>query len=201
MTGCLETVARTAIFSGRNIDKSANGKAREGAALGQTKNLFDELAKFEGKIGNGAKTALNALKEFSRSSKPLEYAGVAADFASKHVNPLICVSSGIDVLMSDDKEYALATNAAGLGAMFGVEHLMKQHLGDVIDSVKTDVLKIKDSYKTVDKVVSFAQRAGKGKLTPIIKGVAFVVGSCAAYSAGEKFGKLLLGREEAKSKE
>lgn len=192
----LESVTRSLIFGSRNIDKSANGQAREGAAVGQIKNVFNEAAKLDGIIGRGAQSALNAFSTFTKSSKPLEYFGKAVDFAAKNVNPLICISAGIDVLNSDDKEYTLTTDAAGLAAMFGTEHLMKKHLGTIVDSVKEDALKIQEKSKFAKEIIEAARKVGKGKLTPIIKGIAFVAGSCTAYSVGEQFGKLLIGREK-----
>lgn len=197
----LENATKSLVFGERNIDKSANGQAREGVAVGQIKNVFNEAAKLDGKIGKGAKTALEAFNSLTKSSKPLEYVGKAVDIAAKNVNPLICLSAGIDVLNSDDKEYTLTTDVAGLTAMFGVEHLMKKHLGNAIDAVTKRIVENKDKNKIIDEVVKITQTNAKGKMMPIVKGLAFVAGSCVAYSIGEQFGKLLLGRDKMTQKE
>lgn len=183
----------SAIFCVRNIDKAeTQSKPTRGyIAAGQGAKVIDYVAKLDNKVGKTAKTALEALQKVARNEKLVEYAGKAIDFASKNINPLICFSAGMDVLTSDDKESALVTNATALGAMFGVEHLMKKHLDEI---PKMDFMK-----GISEKVMKFAkENKCEGKLPAILHGVAFVIGSCTAYSVGEKFGSLLLGKKEVK---
>lgn len=190
------------IFGGRNIEKTSDGHIGKAPVAGvQIFKSTEEAAKLEGKIGDSARTTLKKLNGWAKNSKTIDYAGKAVKIASDYVNPLICVSAGIDIMRADekDKKAAIVTNVTALTTMFGVEKIMKNHLGDVIDSVKDDIIKMKDKSKVAEEVVKFAQQVGKGKLTPIVKGVAFVVGSCAAYSVGEKFGKLLLDSEKPAS--
>lgn len=189
----MSNIVSSAIFCARNVDKAEEqGKtARWAVAAGQAKKVTDYVTTLDNKVGKTTKTAVESLHKAAKSEKLLEAAGKAVDFASKNINPLICVSSGIDVLTSDDKEAALVTNAAALGSMFTVEKLMKEHMDDL---PKMDWLK-----GITAKVEKFAKanHCEKG-LPKIIHGVAFVIGSCTAYSAGENFGKLLLsGRNKA----
>lgn len=187
----MPNVISSAIFCARNVDKAENqGKVgRWSVAAGQAKKVADHVSTLDNTLGREAQAAIDAFKTASKSSKALEYAGKAVDFAAKNINPLICVSSGIDVLMADDKESALVTNTAALTSMFAGEKLMKEYMDEIP--------KIKGVDRIAEKVLEFAKKFKcEGKLPSIIHGVAFVTGSCLAYSAGEGFGKLLLGQTQ-----
>lgn len=181
----MSNVVSSAIFCARNIDKAEQGKTgRAAVAVGQAKKVTDYISLLDNSVGKTAKTAVDAVKRIAEKEKLVSYAGKAVDFAAKNVNPLICVSSGIDVLMSDDKQSALIENAGALSAMFAVEHLMKKHLDEIP--------KIKGFDNIAKKVMNFAAKHKvEGKVPAIAHGVAFVLGSCAAYSLGNKFGTLV----------
>lgn len=181
----------TAIFCARNTDKVLDqGKdSRIGVAVGQGKNLLESVAKYDNAAGEGSKVVLGTLKNLANNDALLKFAGKAVNIAANNINPLICVSAGIDVLTSDDKESALITNTTALGSMFAVESLMKKHLDEI---PKMDCMK-----GISEKVLKFAEGTkAEGKLPAIIHGVAFVIGSCAAYAAGEKFGHLLTSKSD-----
>lgn len=189
----MTNVVATAIFCARNTDKALDqGKVgRIGVAVGQSKNLLEAVAKYENAAGKGSKAALGAMRNLANNDALLKFAGKAVNFASNNINPLICVSAGIDVMRSDDKESALITNATALGSMFAVEKLMKKYLDEI---PKMECMK-----GISQKVLKFAEGTkAEGKLPAIIHGVAFVIGSCTAYAAGEKFGHLLTGQSDKK---
>jgi len=172
------------IFCARNIDKAENqGKTgRWAVAVGQGKKVADYVTTLDNEIGKTSRTAVDALKTFAKSEKLLAYAGKAVDIASKNVNPLICVSSVIDVVNSDDKQSAIITNTAALGSMFAVEKVMKDHLDDI---PKLECFK-----DFSEKILKYSKETPHMKGIPaIIHGVAFVAGSVLAYSIGEKLGK------------
>lgn len=191
----MSNIVSSAIFCARNVDKAENHDkiGRWAVAAGQGKKVVDYVRTLDNEVGKSANEAVEGLKMFSKSEKLLSYAGKAVDFASKNVNPLICVSSGIDVLMADDKDEALVKNAAALSTMFAVEHVMKKHMDDVV--------KIKGIDKIAEKVMGFAKRfKAEGKVPAIAHGVAFVVGSCVAYNVGEKFGSLVINKVRGEEK-
>ena len=183
------TIVRSAIFGVRNVNKTKNGQiGRSTVAVGQAKKVVDYVKTLDNTLGKSARTASQALTKAAKSEHLWNVAGKAVNFASEHINPLICVSAGIDVLMAEDKEEALVTNTAALASMFTVEKLMKKHLDEVT--------KIKGIDKIAQKIVKFAKtHKYAGKLPAIIQGAAFVAGSITAYNIGEKFGKLLLGKK------
>ena len=205
----MSNIVSSTIFCGRNIDKAKNQEkvSRYSVAVGQSKNVFDKVKHFketqsvinnvktvfnevlslDTKLEKSTKSALTSLSIFAENSKSLEYVGKAVDFAGKHVNQLICVSSGIDILKADDKEAAFVTNTTALMTMFGVEKLMKKHLDNIP--------KTKCMERITKKVLKFAEKKPFRGIPAIIHGVSFVIGSCTAYSIGEKFGKILIGKE------
>lgn len=195
MADALAVAVRTGIFCGRNVEKTNEGHA--GKALvcaGQAANLWDYVNKLDNKVGDFAKGATQTLNGLAKNNKLLEGAGKVVDFASKNVNLLIGVSAGIDVLNSDDKEKALVTNATALGSMFAVEGLMKKHLDSVHE--------MKGIKNIAEKLVKFEKNNHcEGKLQSIIKGVAFVVGSCTAYNVGSKFGELVIDKARGTKEE
>lgn len=189
MPDALAIAVRSTIFGERNIKKAEthHNPVPDAIAVGQGNRVINAVAELDGKFGKGAKTAVEAMQEISKSDKLIECAGKAVNFVSKNINPLIIVSAGYDVLQSDDKQSALITNTAALSSMFGVEHLMKKHLDDIPKM---------DCMKGIVKQIAKFEKENKceGKVSSIIHGVAFVVGSCASYSIGNKFGQLLLGQ-------
>jgi len=174
------------IFCCRNIDKVENQDkiGRVPVAIAQANNVFQAVQQLDNAIGKSAKSASDALHNVAKEEKLLEYMGKGVSILSKKVNPLICVSSGIDVLRADDKEKAILTNGAALGAMFLVEDQMKKHL-DKIPKMEF----MKDITKNIMKFAK-SHNCEKG-LPAVAHGVAFVIGSCVAYSSGEKFGNLV----------
>lgn len=185
----MSNVVSSAVFCARSVDKAENGQfGRWTVAAGQGKKVADYVATLDNQVGKTAKTAYDALHTASKSEKLLQYGGKALNLAAEYVNPLICVSSGIDVLMADDKESALIKNICGLGAMFAVENAMKHHLDDVV--------KIKGIDKIAQKVMQWAKtfKGGEKTVPAIIHGAAFVIGSCTAYNIGNKFGTLVANK-------
>lgn len=183
-------VVSSAIFCARSVDKAENkGQfGRWAVAAGQAKKVVDYVQGLDNKVGKTTKTAVDAMQTASKSEKLLKFGGQALELAAKNVNPLICVSSGIDVLMADDKESALIKNVCGLGTMFAVENVMKNHLDDVV--------KIKGIDKIAQKVMTWAKtfKGGEKVVPAVIHGAAFVIGSCTAYNVGNKFGTLVASK-------
>lgn len=188
MADAIALAVRSGIFGARNTQKDY----RQPVVVGQTARVVENISTLDNKIGKSAKSALEAFKMAAQDEKVLQYAGKAVKFASDNINPLICISTGIKVLAAEDKESALVTNGTALASMFAVEHLMKKHMDEIP--------KLKCFEGIAEKVMKFSSKNKYTKAIPsIISGIAFVVGSCTAYSAGEKFGNLLMG-EKGKAK-
>lgn len=205
MADPISACVRSTVFGERNLEKGNNGQvARYSVAAGQSKKVYDSIMEYDKAVGFSNKTAINAVKNVAdkvktvaKSDVVVDYACKAVNFASKNVNPLICLSSGIDVLTAEDKTSALVTNAAGLGAMFTVEHYMHDKLDDGMKKIVSFVQKAGEKNKTIANICEKVAKSGHGgKLASIAKGLAFVVGSCTAYSVGENMGKSLIGEQD-----
>lgn len=171
------------IFCCRNIDKVEYDDkiGRFPVAIAQANNVFQAVQELDNVVGKKAKNASAILSDFAKEEKLVAAAGKGVQFLSKNVNPLICVSAGLDVFNSKDKEKSLLTNGYALGTMFVVEDLMKHNLDKIP--------KMKSMEKISESVMKFAKshKCEKG-LPAVVHGVAFVIGSCMAYSLGEKLG-------------
>lgn len=182
-------IVSTTLFCAKNLNNVGNGHDSKWLpASGQLAKLGKEINKYDNAISRGTKSAVDALKGVVKNEKVFEYAGKAIDLASKSINPLICASAGVDVLMADDKESALITNTAAVASMFAVEGLMKKHLKNTLK----DVSEIKGMDKITEEVMRSASKYKHGgKLPAIIEGATFVLGSGLAYNFGQKFGSLV----------
>ena len=178
------------IFTVRNINKTENGEiGRAPVFIGQAAGVIGEISKYDNAVAVGTKNVLSAFSELSKESKVLNYAGKFAKFASENVNPLIAVSGGVKVLMSDDKQSAAITEASALSAMFLGEALVKKNYDKIagISAVKSAM-----SSKCAKAVTDFLQKTKlKGAAGAIVKGVSFVGASIASYEAGHYIGEKL----------
>lgn len=196
-------VVSSVIFCARNIDKAENQDkvGRWPVAIAQADNIFQAVKKLDNGLGKTARTASEVLQKGAKQEKLIEGMGKGLNFLSKNINPLICVSAGIDVLNSDNKVEAFTTNTTALASMFMVEDYMKKHLDEYVNKGVSKLVEVKDKNKTLEKIVdAIAKTKYAGKIPKIISGVAFVIGSCTAYDIGDKFGNLLIGENPAEEK-
>ncbi len=180
----MSNVVSTTIFCMKNTNKADNGDVGRGVvATAQVNNIFKAVSAYDNKVGKTTKAAVDAFEQISKENKAVAYAGKGLNFLSRNINPLICVSSGIQVLTSDDKERAGIIQGTALGTMFIGEGTMKNQFP-----------KLKE-YKGVDKLIKNIQKFAKKwhcekGLPAVIKGLTFVTGSTLSYAVGEKLGKM-----------
>ncbi len=157
----------TALFAIRNTKRSSNGEyGRVPVAIGQITNGLKEFSQQSNIFAKGVRGALQTAEEVAKYDKMCGKLAKAVKFASENVNPLIVCSSGINVMLADDKKSALISESGTLTGMFATEAVMKKHLDKVIDA-----LPISKRWK------------------PIVKGFAFVAGSIGGSTIGNKIGK------------
>ena len=188
------------IFTYRNIDKTQNGDVGRGAvAYGQAAGLVQEIAKYDGAIANGAKSALSAFSNLAKNNKAFEYAGKVTKFAINNVNPLICVSAGIKTAKSNEKVKTGITETAALATMFAGEGLIKLKYDKVINSkaFQNVLTKAKDT-KVFKPVFDYLTKHKlNGKAANVLKGLIFVGGSMGSYAIGHKLGSDIADRVKA----
>ena len=193
------TLAST-IFAYRNYDKAANGDVGRGAvAAAQAAGVIQEVAKYDGLVANGARSATSVFSHLAQQNKAFEYAGKVTKFAVNNVNPLICVSAGIKTAMSDDKVKTGITEATALTAMFAGEGLTKLNYGKIINSKAfKNLLEKASKQKFLEPVFKFITKHKlQGKIGTVVKAITFIAASMGSYAIGHKYGEELSNRVKA----
>lgn len=186
----------TLIFFIRNGNRAQNGESgRSMVAVGQGANLLKQISAMDNSIfkdsrssvqafqtisqnsgrfdkcihymASGARELINDGKKLAESDKVFRGISKGVKFASDNVNPLIVVSSGINVLTSDDKQSTIIAEGGNLAGMFAMEGWMKKHLDGIVEKLP------------VSK-----------KWRPIVRGISFVIGSIGASTIGCNIGKV-----------
>ena len=184
----LAVFLKAATFGGRNADKVVNGsnghhdEGRVFATTGQLTAAGKAAAKLDNLLGKSAQAAIDIMCKTSEHNKVLDYAVKGANWASKHVNPLLVGAAGYRVVTSKKKDEALKKEVCGMSAMFGTEALMKEFLNS--EYLKNVHSGMKNKY-------------AKAALA-VIEGLGFVAGSIAGSNVGYKVGELYVNATNAK---
>ena len=99
----------TALFGIRNLNKNdpkdivRKSVAGELQLLNASKAAVGAIMKYDNAIGNSAKSAVNVFQEATKHNKIFNGAAKAVNWGCNNINPILCVSGGVKVLMSDDK--------------------------------------------------------------------------------------------------
>lgn len=194
----------TIIFDARNLDKAGHGDTgRIGAAAAQTTNLLSEASKSSiTPLKNAASTIFNYVDDAGNLIGVTNAASKVTSVASKAVNPLLCVASGIRVLKDDDQYAALIEEGCAMGAMFAGEKLFKILVANPVAQKE-----ITTSAKWAKNIASALQDAtknltGKKKiLVSIVADLALVGVSILSFDIGKKIGKKLSGRDQEASED
>lgn len=178
------------IFTYRNFEKTENGEiGRAPVFIGQAAGVLSEVAKYDNALAVGAKNVLSIFSDLAEGNKALTYAGKFAKFASENVNPLIAVSGGVKVLMSEDKQSTAITEASALAAMFTGEGLVKSNYDKIVNSNK---MKSFLNAKHIKPIVEFLEKKNiRGVTGSILKGILFVAASMSSYEIGHIAGDKL----------
>ena len=160
----------------------AEGLAPGVSAVSSSSGIFNTLAE-SGK-------AIKALSKF-------------VDFTSKNINPIICVTSGVKVLGSDDKVNTAAKEALALTTMFASEGAAKAILGMPI--VKNGGKSVGDNAGSfIAKHISNLEKKCAKEFNKIpmkgipsaLKGVFFVLASIYGYKLGAYVAEKVTGYKE-----
>lgn len=155
------------IFAFRNVDKTQHGEVgRAPVAAAQGVKVLSEVSRYNKALAKGADATLSVFNNLAKKSKAVDYAVQGVNWATKNVNPLICISGGLKVATADDKTDAAIKEVAALSTMFAGEAIAKNTLPSIVKKLPVN-----------------------NKIGAIIKGVLFVGASIASYSLGEHLGK------------
>ena len=163
------------------------------------------------------KNIYDSVKGVTNVSKTAKGVYKILNFTADYINPVICLTSGIKVLGSDDKLDTAAREALALSAMFASEGAAKRILGmpvgKVINGKHISTPKCEALYKEVgflkkylekfDEVCANSKLFGKIPLNGVpgaIKGMLFVLASIFGYKIGHAVANKLLGKENNNDK-
>ncbi|MCM1339244.1 MAG: hypothetical protein NC191_06200 [Muribaculaceae bacterium] len=157
-------------FVFRNGQKVSNGDAgRIPVLAGQAVNAIKAGAE-SGKaiFSTPCQAIINTTSEVAKADPLFNGLLKGVNFASKYVNPLITVSSGLKVALAkkEDRQKTLITEAGCLLGMFGAEGWMKKNLVGILDKLPISA-----------------------KWKPIVKGLTFIAGSIGFSTLGSKIGE------------
>ena len=197
-------VCATAIFDIRNVDKVGHGDTgRVGAVAAQTTNLVNAASQSSIKpVQKAASQLLGWVDDAGKFIGVANAASKVTNIASKAVNPLLCVASGVRVLKDDDQYAALIEEGCAMGAMFAGEKLFKTLIANPVSQKE-----IKTTSKWATKIASTIQDATKNLkgtkkvLATIAADLALVGVSILSFDTGKKIGKILSGRDGEESQD
>ena len=201
----VEAMDNNPIYGAMNMDIAA-GQVLKGTRAVNELAIVSNPESAE--IINGAK---GAIKSFSKTSKAMSAASKIINFTADHINPIICLTSGVKVLGSDDKVDAGIREGLALGTMFTSEKCAKEFLGlsrkKVVDGEKKTVvgdagyekLFKKEQLQAIDDLCATKKLFNKVSLKMLpgtVKGLAFVTASILGYKLGTVTANALLGDEK-----
>ena len=178
-------------FSIRSADRAADDRCRVPVLAAQLVSTTRAAAL------SGSKRAdeyLKAFEKFEKGSGVLAATAELVDFLSKNINPLICATSGLQVLLSDNKEETFMDKAVSLPCMFAAENYVKNQIGGKGEAIADKMYQLIKACagSSLKEPKLFASAPSKLKLIGmIIEGGALVGASITAAVGGSKIGKSL----------
>lgn len=232
MTSALESIAllspliaSNAVFATRRFTRGVDNinekplYALMNVDIAAAQTLKGVRAAKEVSVANNLSASDSILKmekgfeNLEKSSKFFKGIGTVTKFVADHINPIICVTSGVKVLSSKDKGEALVTEGLALSGMFGAERLAKQVLGMPITKrnaqgiretisrqalyhnnpfIEKQVNALKDYCATKKLFNKISLKALPG----VLKGTLFVLASIGGYKLGTYVADTILAKNK-----
>ena len=182
-------------FTARSGDKAASGElARTSTFVAQGANTVKAYGQ-TGFIGaKAAQSVTTAIANIAQGQGLAANRAKGVLWAQNHVNPLVGLCVGANILVADDKEKAFCEGVPGFMGMLGAENgfkaLAKSNTGkEILTSIENWGTKIGKSGK-VGKYLAVAA-----------EGLGFVAASIGGYAGAAKIGGTALEHERAKRRE
>ena len=207
-------VASNAVFSARRATKGVDnlsdnpvyGVMNMDIAAGQTLK-GTKAAMALASAGEGARSAMENIKAVSKTNKFLTGAGKVINYTADHINPIICLTSGIKVLCADDIVDEAARETLALSTMFGAEAAAKRFIGMPFTKKINGVTKTFEREGLYKKLLSEKQNQALQDLiktkhsmkyiSGAAKGLMFVSASIAGYKLGNFIADSVLGKRKS----
>ena len=163
------------------------------------------------------KNIFDSVKSVTNASKAAKSVYKILNYTADNINPVICLTSGIKVLGSDDKMDCAAREGLALSAMFASEGAAKRILGMPVGKMVNGKHISTPKYNALYNEIGFLKKylekfdiacANKklfGKISlkgvpGLIKGILFVLASIFGYKLGHAVADKLLGKENNQPK-
>lgn len=156
----IDAMTDNPFYGAMNMDIAA-GQTLKGARAAKAIAVATESGAEE--VFSGA---ANAIKDASNGHKFLAKAGKVIDFTADHINPIICATSAVKVLGSDDKTEAATRETIALTSMFTAENAAKKLIG----MPKT----VREGYNLQEKSfmgIKYNKKVGGRKVTKKVDGL------------------------------
>ena len=156
-------------FAIRNVDKTTSGDwGRLPVAVGQAVNAIKAGAEYDNRFSHILKQGIDASKKVAESDSVFKGVSKGVKFVSDHINPLIVVSSGFNVLTAkkEERKKTIFSEAGCIAGMFLGEGWMKKNLNPIIEKLPVP-----------------------SKWKPVIKGLIFIGGSIGSSTIGQIVGE------------
>ena len=191
MSSTVASIIQNGLFGTRNsllgtgiMAPEQNNQVRLLVSAGQAENLLKAGQKCNNSVFKNISTkAINVCDDIAKNDKVFGKIFKVVDFASKNVNNLIVVASGVKVLTAEDKQSELLAQTGNIAGMFAVEGWMKKNLAKYVAKLPIN-----------------------SKMKPVIEGILFVLGSITGsticYNIGKKVAaKIKKSNEEYKAQQ
>ena len=142
ITSFMPSVISSTIFSTRRANSGADalvtsnpivGAMNMDIAGGQIVNAVKGVSNIAkgsaNSLAEGITSAEESIRALSQGDKVVGGIAKVLNFTADHVNPIICATSGVKVLTSDNKKDEAIKEGTALGVMFASEALAKNALG------------------------------------------------------------------------
>lgn len=180
ISGLIPSVVSSSIFSSRRANSGAEalsasnpfvGAMNMDIAGGQVLNAARNVASLAGEsqrpLAAQITSAEESIKALAKSDKIINGVGKVLNFTADHINPIICATSAVKVLTSDDKTDTAIREGLALGTMFASEATAKKVLGmPRIKKFDPKTMSISNEgiYKIVDGKKELIAKNGKYKI-------------------------------------
>ena len=210
----VDAIEENPMYAAMNMDIAA-AQVTKGARAAKALSIVaedgsKEALELASNVTSGAAEKIKATTNMSKGAKFLKGAQKVINFTADNINPVICVTSGIKVLGSDDKVDEGARESIRLGSMFGAEALTKRIVGmPYTKKINGKNVTFKREglgekfYKEVfsSKQKEAIEQAAKTKaivkyLPSTAKGLLFVGASIGGYKLGDKIAESFLGPQK-----
>lgn len=200
-----EAMDENPVYGAMNIDIAAGQVLKGVRAMNEIASMSNAQS---AATLNGAK---EAIKNLSKTSKIMNTTAKVVKFTADNINPIICLTSGVKVLGSEDKLDTGITEAMALTSMFTAEKCAKEFLGlsrkklingkkvAVVGNAGYEKLFKKEQLNAITDFCSTKKLFNKFSLEMLpgtVKGLAFVSASILGYKLGTVVARALLGKEE-----